>query len=137
MEKTDAATGVMEAQILALVRQFYAAARADDSLGPLFRAAVTEWDSHIQTVADFWSHVLLGTSRYNRHPFPLHRHLGIELEHFDRWMALFSSAGDATLPPDAAARAKARAAHMTESFCCGLFPFVGADGRPSRVHGGR
>ena len=136
MEKCDAGTGVTEAQILALVRQFYAAARADDRLGPLFAAAVTEWDSHIRTVADFWSHVLLGTSRYNRHPFPLHRHLPIELEHFDRWMELFSRAADATLPPNAAAKAKARAAHMTLSFRCGLFPFTGADGRPSRLPGG-
>lgn len=128
---------VTEELISTMVRRFYNAARADDSLGPLFSGAVTEWESHMQTVADFWSHVLLGTARYNRHPFPVHRHLPIELAHFDRWMALFTSAADATLPADAAKKAKARAAHMTESFRCGLFPFVGADGRPSRVHSPR
>ena len=124
---------VTKAQISALVHRFYDAARADESLGPVFGATVTEWESHMQTVADFWSHVLLGTARYKRHPFPVHQHLPIAFEHFDRWMELFTSTADATLSAEAAQKAKARAAHMTESFRAGLFPFVGADGRPSRV----
>lgn len=124
---------VTEEQISELVRRFYDAARADEILGSVFNATVTEWDSHMQTVADFWSHVLLRTARYNRFPFPVHQHLPIEYEHFDRWMELFSNTADATLPAEAAQKVKARAAHMTESFRAGLFPFVAADGRPSRV----
>jgi len=123
---------VTEQQIAAMVRRFYDAARADDSLGPLFNAAVLEWDFHIDRVADFWSHVLLGTNRYKGFPFPAHRDLPIELAHFDRWLELFGAAADETLPADAAQKAKARAAHMTEAFRCGLFPFFGADGRPAR-----
>jgi len=124
---------VTEEQISALVHRFYDAARADESLGPVFSAAVTEWDSHMETVADFWSHVLLGTARYKRHPYPIHQHLPIKFEDFDRWLELFTATADATLPAAAAQKAKARAVLMTESFRAGLFPFIGADGRPSRV----
>lgn len=131
-ERPTAPMNVSEEQITALVHRFYDAARADDSLGPLFSGAITEWESHMATVADFWSHVLLGTKRYKGFPFPAHRHLPIELEHFERWMALFTRAADETLPQEAAQKVKARAAHMTESFRCGLFPFIGADGKPAR-----
>ena len=124
---------VSEGEIAALVLEFYTAARADALLAPIFSKTVNDWDSHLVLVQDFWSHVLLGTTRYKGHPFPIHMHLPIEPEHFDRWLALFLVAADATLPEKAAARAKARAKHMTESFRVGLFPFVGADGRPSRL----
>lgn len=124
---------VSEDQIAALVVTFYTNARADSILAPVFAKTVNDWDSHLVLVQDFWSHVLLGTSRYKGHPFPVHMHLPIEPEHFDRWLELFLVAADATLPEKAAARAKARAQHMAESFRVGLFPFVDADGRPSRL----
>jgi hemoglobin len=124
---------VSEEQIIELVDSFYKSARADEDLGPLFNATISDWEHHLLTVVDFWSHVLLRTNRYHRHPFPAHMHLPIKLAHFDRWLALFNTAADETLPPDAAQKAKARAAHMTESFRVGIFPFIGADGQPSRI----
>lgn len=132
MNVTDQPT-VTENQIVVLVRSFYDAARADPSLGPIFNAAVSDWDSHIQTVADFWSHVLLGTKRYGGHPYPVHLHLPIKFEDFDRWLALFTKVADATLPADAAAKVKSRAGLMADSFRNGMFPFAGADGKPSRL----
>lgn len=124
---------VTETQISNLVHQFYNSARADESLGHIFASTVSDWDAHMIIVADFWSHALLGTSRYSGHPFPVHMHLLIQPEHFDRWLALFIVAADKTLPTAAAEKAKARAVHMTESFRVGLFPFVGPDGRPSKM----
>jgi hemoglobin len=124
---------VSEDEIATLVRVFYTNARADGVLAPVFARTVNDWDHHLVLVQDFWSHVLLGTSRYKGHPFPVHMHLPIEPEHFDRWLELFLAAADETLPDKAAARAKARAVHMAESFRVGLFPFTGADGRPSRL----
>jgi hemoglobin len=114
---------VTEEQISALVRQFYESARADPTLGPIFDVAVTDWDAHLVTVADFWSHALLGTSRYQGHPFPFHRSLPIRPEHFDQWLALFVIAADSELPPAAAEKAKAKANHMAKSFRAGLFPY--------------
>ena len=124
---------VSEEQISALVNTFYTSARQDAELGPVFNSAIADWDHHMQVVADFWSHALLGTTRYNRHPFPAHLSLPIKPEHFDRWLALFVVAADTTLPPPAADKAKARARHMIESFRVGLFPFVDKDGKPSRM----
>lgn len=124
---------VSEEQIATLVRVFYDSARADEKLAPVFASAINDWDSHLVIVQNFWSHALLGTSRYKGHPFPPHMSLPIEPDHFDRWLALFVTAAEQTLPAEAAARAKARAHHMTDSFRVGLFPFVGADGKPSRL----
>jgi len=124
---------VTEDQISTLVHVFYNSARGDERLGKIFNDSVSDWDHHLGIVADFWSHVLLGTSRYKSHPFPIHMQLPIELDHFDRWLSLFVVAADSTLPESAAIKAKTRAAHMIDSFRVGLFPFVGADGKPSRV----
>jgi hemoglobin len=112
-----------ERQITDLVSVFYERARAHPRLGPLFNAAVTDWDDHLRVIRDFWSHVLLGTDRYRRHAYPAHVHLPIQREHFDQWLELFRASAQETLPPDAAQRAVARAELMTESFRRGLFPF--------------
>lgn len=123
---------VTERQISDLVHGFYDRARVDDLLGPLFAAAIHDWDGHLRIVEDFWSHVLLGTGRYRGPPFAPHLRLPIELDHFDRWLTLFHQAAEETLPAEAASRAIAKARHMTESFKAGLFPWKTTDGTPSR-----
>lgn len=123
---------VTEQQISALVHGFYERARADALLSPLFEAAIHDWDGHLRIVEDFWSHVLLGTGRYRGTPFAPHMRLPIELEHFGRWLDLFSRTAVGVLPETAAAQAIAKARHMTESFKAGLFPWKGLDGTPSR-----
>jgi hemoglobin len=124
-----------ERAISACVRQFYGAARQDAVLGPLFAAAIQDWDAHIRTVADFWSRSLLRTERYNASPFAAHMNLPIEFGHFDRWLALFEAAAIATLPQELADKAVAKAHLMAASFKAGIFPFTDAQGRPSRQPG--
>lgn len=121
-----------EAQISALVHGFYRRARADALLGPLFEAAVADWEGHLTIVEDFWSHVLLGTGRYRGTPFGPHLRLPIEPEHFDRWLALFDETAAEVLPATAARQALAKATHMTDSFKAGLFPWKRPDGSLSR-----
>lgn len=121
-----------EEAIAACVRQFYGKAREDALLGPVFNAKVDDWDVHIRVVANFWSKALLGSNRYNGSPFVAHMNLPVEVEHFSRWLDLFEETAKATLPPDLAAKALAKAHHMAESFKAGIFPFVGPDGQPSR-----
>jgi hemoglobin len=123
---------VTEQQISALVRGFYQRARADDRLGPLFDATIHDWDGHLRIVEDFWSHALLGTGRYRGSPFAPHLRLPIELDHFERWLDLFSRTALEVLPQAAANQAIAKARQMTESFKAGLFPWRNADGSPSR-----
>jgi hemoglobin len=119
----DAPRIASEADIVALVRRFYALALADDLLGPMFRAELADFDAHHTIVEDFWSHSLLGTDRYQRGtPYSHHTHLKVEPAHFDRWMAAFTAAAEEALPPAAAALALKRAAHMTTSFKAGMLP---------------
>lgn len=115
-----------ETQISALVRRFYALSLADDVLGPMFREAITDFEEHYGIVQDFWSHALLGTTRYKRGT-PYVHHVGLQVQevHFEHWMQAFTRAVAETLPPDLAELALKRAAHMTQSFRMGLLPLPG------------
>ncbi|WP_395665229.1 group III truncated hemoglobin [Methylocella sp.] len=133
---SDAERAKVEAAITALVEDFYGKARQDDLLGPVFAAAVADWDGHLKTVADFWSHALLKTQRYTGFPFPVHTQLPtLKPEHFPRWLALFEESAAEILPGDYAGQAIARARHMARSFVAGVFPFTDKHGRPARKPG--
>ena len=121
-----------EARITRLVVRFYEIGRSHAVLGPLFEAAIGDWDDHIRIVADFWSRSLLGTDRYRGNVFSPHMRLPVEAGHFDQWLTVFRQAAAETLPPALAQQAMARAAHMTESIKVGLFPYRDAEGNPTR-----
>jgi hemoglobin len=125
-------TADLEQAIATCVREFYDKARQDPMLGPVFAHMIRDWDAHLTIVQNFWSRALLGTERYQGSPFTVHAHLPIEPEHFTRWLTLFEETAKATLPPDLAEKASAKANHMAVSFKAGIFPFVDAEGRPSR-----
>lgn len=55
---------ITEAQISTLVDDFYARVRADDQIGPIFNAIISDWPHHLATLKDFWSTVLLTSGRY-------------------------------------------------------------------------
>lgn len=114
---------ITEAQVDELVRVFYGRARQHPVLGPVFDAAISDWDHHLQVVQNFWSRVLLDTSRYKGHPYPAHENRGIQREHFEHWLNLFREVAPEVLPPAAADKAIRRAEHMADSFRAGLFPF--------------
>jgi len=129
MQQTDDAQATVER----MVRLFYERALADEVLGPIFRGAIHDWEGHMAIVRDFWSGVLHGTDRYKRNAFAPHAKLHFEPEAFDRWLTVFESAARDALSHQDAEKATRIARHMAESFRVGLFPFTGADGRPSRV----
>lgn len=60
----QAATGLDEAGLEGLVRTFYANARQDVVIGPLFDR-VGDWQDHIARITRFWSSVTLPTGRYH------------------------------------------------------------------------
>lgn len=79
-----------EAEIAALVHQFYARVRADEVLGPVFDAHIDDWDAHLQLLCDFWSSLLLFTARFEGAPMPRHIALpGLTHAMFARWLNLF------------------------------------------------
>ncbi|MFC3694438.1 group III truncated hemoglobin [Chenggangzhangella methanolivorans] len=100
------ASGLDEAMIRAVVDRFYALARQDAVIGPVFVAAVPDerWSAHLDTIVDFWSSMLLGTRRYDGRPLAKHIRLP-ELgdAHFRRWLALFRLTVEEICPPDVAA----------------------------------
>lgn len=111
--------GLDEAMIRRVVDRFYALARHDDVIGPIFRRVVpdAEWQAHLDTIADFWSSMLLGSRRYDGRPMP--RHMAIpELDdaHFMRWLALFRGTVEAECPPATAALLIDRSERVGHSF---------------------
>ena len=130
---SDAASSAHERAIGVCVRRFYERARQDPLLSPVFKAAIADWEHHLERIQDFWSRALLGTERYSGFPYPAHLQLPIEPEHFSRWVALFEETAVETLPPSLAGKAIERARHMSTCFQSGIFPFTDKDGRPSRL----
>ncbi len=79
-----------EEEIAQLVHTFYAKARKDPALGPIFEAHVIDWDAHFVQMINFWSAQLRGTSRFRGAPMPKHIALPeLNAELFERWLQLF------------------------------------------------
>lgn len=119
-----------EAMIAAVVDDFYAKARIDPLVGPIFMRAIpdAEWRAHMDVIADFWSSVLLGTRRYAGRPMPAHLALGdLADAHFIRWLALFRETVEALCPPEVAALFVDRAERIAQSFRLGLAYHRGED----------
>ena len=117
-----AAVGVTEDMIHTVVRAFYARARLDPQLGPIFDAAIGDgWEAHFTKLCDFWSSVLLMTGRFKGAPMPAHARLpGIDTAHFERWLALWRETVGAVCPPDAADLFVVKAELIAQSLQLGI-----------------
>ena len=79
-----------EEDVSALVHNFYAKARKDPDLGPIFESHVIDWEAHFVQMTNFWSAQLRGTSRFRGAPMPKHIALpDLRAELFERWLQLF------------------------------------------------
>ncbi|KQY98210.1 preprotein translocase subunit TatC [Pseudolabrys sp. Root1462] len=113
---------VTDESIGRLVDEFYTKVRADPALGPVFMHAVHDWDSHLATLRDFWSSVMLTTGRYKGNPVAKHRQVeGISHDLFARWLALFDETARALFEPALAAVFNAKAARIAESLQLAVF----------------
>jgi hemoglobin len=112
-----------EDQLTDLVHAFYARVRRDEMIGPLFNAAVEDWDEHLERLSRFWSSVMLTTGRYKGSPMTAHRQhvASITPAMFDRWLALWGEVTTERLPVAAANALQNKAAHIAESLKLGLF----------------
>lgn len=109
-----------EESIRLMVQTFYARARQDELIGPIFNGAVADWDHHIGKIADFWSSMLLKTGRYSGAPMRPHLLLGLQGDHFDRWLQLFEATARELFSPDLAALFLLRARRIADSFEMGI-----------------
>ena len=109
-----------------LVDHFYAIVRRDELIGPLFNAAVSDWQEHLEKLGAFWSSVMLTSGRYKGNPMAAHLHhiSAIEPAMFDRWLALWASAARGQLAPEAAEAVIAKAERISESLQLGLWSRV-------------
>lgn len=110
-----ARTGLDDRLLTALVHTFYAKVRDDALLGPIFEARIKDWEPHLQRMVAFWSSVALMTGRYHGSPVPMHQHLPIASEHFERWLALFRQTAWEVCPPEGAAHVIERAERIARS----------------------
>ncbi|WP_118136179.1 group III truncated hemoglobin [Oceanicella sp. SM1341] len=111
-----------DAAIRPLIEAFYARVRADPELGPVFAAAVTDWDDHHGRLADFWSSVMLTSGRYKGNPLALHmRHAAaMTPARFERWLALWAEVTAERMPAPVAAAMQERAARIAASLQAGI-----------------
>jgi len=119
-----------EEKIARLVATFYGRAREDDLIGPIFNAAVKDWDHHIAQISDFWSSMMMKTSRYNGRPMRPHLVLPLKPEHFDRWLALFETTAREIFEGDVAEAFIIRARRIADSFEMGLATVRGDVAKP-------
>ena len=98
-----ARTGITEALIERLVREFYAKIRTEAVLAPIFEARIRDWEPHLAQMCAFWSSVALMSGRYHGTPMAKHLPLPVDAAHFDRWLALFEQTAREVCSPRAAA----------------------------------
>ncbi len=110
-----------EADVQLLVDRFYEHALADPLLAAVFiDFAHVDFSHHLPQLYDYWSGILLGTSRYRGFPMRKHFPLPIGLVHFERWLALFAATVDAHFAGPTAALAKQQALHVGRVFATRL-----------------
>jgi|SRR5579864_5809510 hemoglobin len=112
---------ISETAIAAMVARFYGKARQDPTIGPLFNAAVADWDEHLAKLGDFWSSVLLTSGRYNGNPMAAHLGHPIKPEFFVRWLALWRETAGELFAPELAALWQKKAETIAESLKLALF----------------
>lgn len=100
-----------------MVNTFYDKVQKDALLGPIFNDKIQDnWEVHLEKMYRFWETILLEVHTYSGSPFPPHKHLPVNKQHFDNWMLLFSTTVDALFVGKIAEEAKLRAANMAEMF---------------------
>jgi hemoglobin len=97
-----------------LINHFYSKLLQLPNMQPVF--AELNFEAHLPQIVHFWSFVLLDEEGYKTNVFDKHRHLQIDLTHFDDWLATFISSVDDLYLGQKADLAKQRATVLTHTF---------------------
>ncbi len=103
-----------------LVSEFYRRALMDQLLGPVFiDVAHMDLEKHMPIMCDFWETVLLRAGLYRRsamqHHLDLHAKAPLGAEHFDRWLAIWTTNIDEHYAGEKAELAKVQAGRIAQS----------------------
>jgi hemoglobin len=123
MRPTVTSDRISEDGIRALVDEFYTKVRADPVLAPIFERAIAgEWVSHLATMHDFWSSVMLTSGRYKGNPVAVHLQIeGVEPQLFARWLELFDETCIELFDDKVAGVFRAKAVRIAQSLKLALF----------------
>jgi|SRR6056297_890911 len=110
-----------------LVRAFYAKVRKDEVLGPIFNNTITDWESHLELLTNFWETQLFLKRIYHGNPITAHQKVdekmnySITSEHFGLWLNLWFQTIDELFTGDVAWIAKNRAQKMSTMLFMQIF----------------
>jgi hemoglobin len=94
---------VTEAQIAAVIEEFYAVVQTHPGLGPVFAAHVTDWEAHKAKIGRFWRNAILMERSYDGNPMQVHKDAGnVRPGMFIPWLALFDAVLRRQVPPEVA-----------------------------------
>ncbi len=106
-----------------LVRTFYGKVQSDDLLGPFFHRMIPneeEWEKHYKLLIAFWELNLMDIKGFDGNPAKAHHGVdkvfkqSITINHFDRWVKLWSETIDTLYKGEMADKAKMRARNMAK-----------------------
>lgn len=108
------------ADIVTLVETFYTKAFHDDLIGHIFTDVVPmDLATHMPIMADFWQTVLFKAGLYKRNAlkihFDIHAKEPLTLEHFNRWLQLWTTTVDELFVGEKAEMAKVQAHQIAGS----------------------
>lgn len=102
-----------------LVETFYSKIRKDETLGSIFNNIITDWESHLELLTDFWETQLFLKRKYHGNPVTAHQEVDdkmdhtITSEHFGLWLNLWFATIDELFEGETAWIAKNRAQKMS------------------------
>ncbi len=105
--------------VAVLVSTFYDKIRKDKVLGPIFNPIITDWESHLELLANFWETQLFLKRTYFGNPVTAHQEVDkimnqtISSEHFGLWLNLWFATIDQLYTGEVAWIAKNRAQKMS------------------------
>ena len=97
-----------------VLKNFYAAAFADEKIGHFFTTVVPlDLETHLPVIANFWEAILFNTQGYRKNVMEVHQHIhqlsSIKKEHLQQWVTLFTGTIDAYFEGPKATLMKQRA----------------------------
>jgi len=124
---------VTDAQIAAVVADFYAAVRLHPVLGPVFAAHVTDWPAHEVKITAFWRNAILFERGYDGNPMAKHQQAGnVRPGMFEPWLALFDATLTKHLPEETALQWSALVHRIGRGLRYGLVDAGSAPGQVPR-----
>src|SRR3954464_9936458 len=82
-----------------LIDRFYKKVVKDAVIGHIFTSTIkVNWEKHLPVMYSFWENTLFYSGTYSGNPMMIHQRIHeiahLTVEHFDRWIAMFTATVD-------------------------------------------